>query len=124
MFIVDIYNWAFRTVSSKYRRFGLSAVELMQFTGLTDKNGREIYEGDLVRYEGKSWKNESDGFLARIDWDAEHTSFTGRLVDTSGAFDPSSQAAEGRIGLYVWIKEIEVIGNVYENPELLPSNST
>lgn len=68
---------------------------LMQFTGLHDKNGKEIYEGDILcwpKYEGK--KNQ-------IRWVVEWNN------DRAGWTDWSPR------------NEAEVIGNIYENPELL-----
>ena len=56
---------------------------LMQFTGLLDKNGKEIYEGDITN-------------VGIVEWD--HGQFTERL------YAPD---------------DIEVIGNIYSNPELL-----
>ena len=71
---------------------------LMQFTGLLDKNGNEIYEGDKIRY--KNFKGYST------------------IVFENGAF--------GYYGVSCFITlldsnidYIEVIGNIYENPELL-----
>ncbi|MBB5148201.1 YopX family protein [Ureibacillus thermosphaericus] len=72
---------------------------LMQFTGLKDKNGKEIYEGDIVSYFGLKYevlfKNGAFGWME----DGEFYSFSEM---TPSVFD-----------------EFEVIGNVYENPELL-----
>jgi hypothetical protein len=68
----------------------------MQFTGLKDKNGREIFEGDIVRFDGHM--NE-DKFVAAIEF-------------REGKFCDSNYGWE--IGKYR-----EVIGNIYENPELL-----
>ncbi len=74
-------------------------IELMQFTGLKDKNGIEIYEGDVVeatRYDGLA--------------------VTG-VVDFR---DCSFVISTGYQTIYTWIDyQIEVIGNIYENPELL-----
>lgn len=71
----------------------LEHVKLMQSTGLKDKNGKEIYEGDIVKHEYN--KGQSDVFF------------------DLGRFQPFSY-----LGSYMG-SEYEVIGNIYENPELL-----
>ena len=70
---------------------------VMQFTGLKDKNGKEIYEGDVVKG----------------GWDCED----GRLVEfVEGGFEPfaKNNGQQGQDS-----DDIEIIGNIYENPELL-----
>ena len=72
---------------------------IMQYTGLKDKNGREIYEGDIVRFK--------DGLIAKVEFDPEF-----------GAFVVVSE--DDVVPLYRLMRlEPEVIGNIYENPELL-----
>ena len=82
-------------------------ITLMQFTGLFDKNGKEIYEGDIVeamfRYsedkENKPPKNKTKFVVEfKIDPGTQYCGFN---------FFPSV------------LNTIKVIGNVYENPELL-----
>lgn len=77
-------------------------IELMQYTGLKDKNGKEIYEGDVVSY--KSF-NGNRGEAA-VTW--EYGCFN--LEDFKN--DAGSENIQN-------MKDIEIIGNVHENPELL-----
>ena len=79
-------------------------IELMQFTGLHDKNGKEIYEGDIVEIKHKG---ETD--IGKIIY--EYNGFT---VDVMNMNKPY-----GRIKLEMLEKFIEVIGNIYENSDLL-----
>jgi uncharacterized phage protein (TIGR01671 family) len=73
----------------------------MQFTGLKDKNGVEIYEGDIVKANINNVV--SIGKVVYIDdWAMFQTEFT-----------------IGNIGRYNCYEADEVIGNIYENPELL-----
>jgi len=90
---------------------------LMQFTGIHDKNGKEIYEGDIVRY---TWDILSDvnatekGKKVRIskvfwsDWRASWA--VGKKSCNNDLF---RYARNGNT--------VEVIGNIYTNPELLSS---
>lgn len=73
----------------------------MQFTGLVDKNGKEIYEGDRLRYinNGKEYiMGFEDGMFDLINYD--HYSH-----DQYRAFEDEAS----------W----ELVGNIYENPELI-----
>lgn len=75
---------------------------LMQYTGLKDKNGKEIYEGDVVKY-----KDDKDGVRAVL-WSDKIGAFVIGRFNTVGT---------SLLGLY--FEEMEIIGNIYENPELL-----
>lgn len=79
---------------------------IMQYTGLKDKNGKEIYEGDIVEWKYlKTWhKNE-------VRWVGG-----GFVVTTSGFKDDLNEPQDL---LLVSILSCEIIGNIYENPELL-----
>lgn len=70
-----------------------------QFTGLFDKNGREIYEGDIIRHSPKS------DIYYIIEWRD-----CGLIAKQIGS---SSYA-----GITYWRNTTEVIGNIYDNPEL------
>jgi len=82
-------------------------IKPMQFTGLKDKNGKEIYEGDILAPMDNDFRPEYKG-----NW---------TVIYDGGTF-----AAEGNSGtistwLPYWVpeKQVEIIGNIYENKELL-----
>ncbi len=87
--------------------FDCNNVILMQFTGLKDKNGKEIYEGDVLRYG-----NKEDDIIIQIVWiDLSDNGFKIiRQVNKNIIHD---------IRIYRFDEQAEVIGNIYKNPELL-----
>ena len=85
--------------------FSQSYWEIMQYTGLKDKNGKEIYEGDIIGafyfVQDKLTVIFMDGcYQVNNDQDGE----TGQLLSEY---------------LRTYPNKVEIIGNVYENPELL-----
>ncbi|MBM7108389.1 YopX family protein [Brevibacillus laterosporus] len=81
------------------------SVILMQYTGLHDKNGKEIYEGDIVTGKRDShWHGGYDRVRGTAYFSDSHLAFR---VDGSGG------------GWLHNVEKMEVIGNIYENPELL-----
>ena len=71
---------------------------LSQFTGLKDKNGKEIYEGDIIAYPKSGYKDYKTKVIWNNDW----------------------LRYETKDGLgFSMAYGVEVIGNIYENPELL-----
>jgi uncharacterized phage protein (TIGR01671 family) len=96
--------------------------EPMQYTGLTDRNGKEIYEGDIVQ-SGKYNKvkrkpTPSIVFLMETHAEFQHKWNEGSICNKSGEFWMNEPL--WKIACSMTIKpRCEVIGNIYENPELL-----
>ena len=86
----------------------LHLLKLMQFTGLRDKNGKEIYEGDILRRPGYA-EGLSDYI---VGFDKGH--FT--LQHTKTAYN--------QLGIWNIADTTEVVGNIHENPELLTKEAT
>lgn len=84
--------------------------KLMQFTGLHDKNGKEIYEGDVVEYEGYDAKDGSWRDKWVVQFVNDLSSYY--LMPTNGDTKPDLLHEIGN-------DMLEIIGNIYENPELL-----
>lgn len=83
---------------------GFDEVELMQSTGLVDENGKEVFEGDvLLTYDAELAKVYWDDVLA--GWFVDFIYETAELSEVAGLQSSRSICA--------------IVGNVYENPELM-----
>ena len=108
----DFYVWDVENTTLKIWRFdevpatqdepeGMESTDIggdiMQFTGLLDRHGKEIYEGDIL-------VNAAFGKMV-VEWDENHARFIFRT-------------AQNEASLYL-VSLPEVIGNIYSNPELV-----
>ena len=98
---------------------------VMQYTGLKDSRGIEIYEGDVVKWDdssnGKYWR------VAKVEWDDRgqwcYKIMPNLCID---CFKERSGDKKFGLGNFIYTPEpsmygnvLEVIGNIYETPELL-----
>ena len=72
---------------------------IMQYTGLKDKNGKEIYEGDILKYRN---------IIKEVKWYKRNIHFE---------FSPHPDIEDYKLN--AWHNLFEIIGNIYENKELL-----
>jgi uncharacterized phage protein (TIGR01671 family) len=85
-----------------------------QFTGLKDRNGVEIYVGDLI-------KNDH-GRTAKVAWHNLSASFDCNFVSDDGSANDYEDKSYGFHNCD-WKRYVEVIGNIYQNPELIENNN-
>jgi len=79
---------------------------LMQFTGLTDRHGKEIWEGDVVK-----WECREKTYQNRVYWDEAYAMFQVKNFYDSGQDSPCDAFSEDC--------KFEVLGNLYEHPKCL-----
>lgn len=89
---------------------GDTNTKIMQYTGLTDKNGVEIYEGDIVKY---------DSGIERGVGDVRPIHNTCNLAFWWITQTTSKPSTYSEVSYFGCAQELEVIGNIHENPELL-----
>lgn len=112
VFAVDFMNRTAQLVSLDRKETlfkGIDTDKLIQCTGLKDKNGKLIYEGDILNI----WcKNLTKNQISEVKFCKERAAFT---------FDYNTDF--GNIVPCTMEKTVtEIIGNIYENPELLEDN--
>lgn len=114
MFPVGIIDYSIQSVyieepNEMYCERDFDDVELMRYTGLKDVNSKEIYEGDIIRF----FDCDGDGYTVPVVWDNDYACFS---VDWGSNMLTSFDYLEE---FYTDLKDIEVIGNIYENLSLI-----
>ena len=105
--------------------------EILQYTGLKDKNGTEIFENDILRvwHEDEYVPNRDSGG-GIIDYDRKRGfSQLGKISFEGCSFEyKTAKTTDGRheeIHMPIdWLMDYEVVGNFYENPELLSNQDS
>lgn len=99
--ILTIFDY-FEDIQDRYiEDTSIKRFELMQYTGLHDKNGKEIYEGDIVKIKYR------DEDIGKVIYE-----YNGFSIDVT-----NMNKNYGRVDFVN--NFMEVIGNIYDNPELL-----
>ena len=86
-------------ISNENCFIGVKPETVGQYTGLTDKNGKKIFEGDILKGMGSLLEVYFDAAFACVDWKI----ISGNFVESFSGF----------------ADEYEVIGNIHDNPELV-----
>jgi hypothetical protein len=116
LYFVDNSNTFGKGILDEHNDFHpMDEIELMQFTGLLDKNGKKIFEGDIVR----RMKEKPDKFHFEI--------YDPNPLISEIFYDKACFFVRGIADMNFYIgavhEKIEVIGNIYENPELLEADA-
>ena len=100
---VDGFIRLYDKAKGKMQTYEVDRETVGQYTGLKDKNGKRIFEGDIV--EGADFTAEDGGY--------------GVVSFDDGAFEIIGNNCCGTFHENYWGRDFEVIGNVHDNPELL-----
>jgi len=87
---------------------------LTQFTSITDKNKKEIYTGDIVKYQGRNYE---------VYFDEKYGCYALKTKTYRGEIEPLGHGGSStKYSPYLWnwlSKKVEVVGDIYTTPELL-----
>ena len=88
----------------------IDEAEWQEFTGLKDKNGKEIFEGDMIKTRCRETQEKEK--IGKVEW-----------LENMAGFEFNCNSSVMSSECMSYSQHIfEVIGNIYENPELLKSN--
>jgi uncharacterized phage protein (TIGR01671 family) len=96
-------------------------IKFLQYTGLKDKNGTEIYDGDIISFPdmGEEGYEYKEGFdftnVATVLFEDGRCGLENFQCDNSGVFEEMNDHDE----LISTFKSSEIIGNIYQNPDLV-----
>ncbi len=102
--IIYMYESVVLNVERTFYERTFCEIELMQLTGLKDKNGTEIYEGDIVKYNSVPNPFLSDNYF--------------KIIQARSGEWRIDNYIEGRVLIFN-DHQVEVVGNIFENKELL-----
>lgn len=106
-YMFDVTNIDFVNKTVQHNDLPFSDCELMQFTGLNDIDGKEIFEGDIVKVFESQFKKENNAFkIAEISY------------SPPSFFLKSNKLINQLSNAY----EIKILGNIHQNSELLEKN--
>lgn len=115
MYMIQGFNYYYdeNGLQREYFSVNVDPKTVGQYTGLTDKNGRKIFEGDIIKHY---IKNSEIVKTYIVEWESRLTKFVGRYM---------GDEYYGHKYAYAEIHEeliYEVIGNIHDNPEILNKN--
>ena len=105
---ITFFNDEVQMISGVEDFYAYDEFELMQFTGLKDKNGKEIFEGDIVKYK-VGWNT----FTEEVAYDKNYAGFGVMDADADIIFSFGELAGD------IDLSSLEVVGDIYNNLELL-----
>lgn len=112
--VTKLYDEQFKNLPAEMTNTnGISGIEIDyktigQYTNMLDKNGRKIFEGDIIDFSDRL---DGDGYGV-VKYDANETTFG---IEYDNEYDNIYKS----LGNHYYPEDIEVIGNIYDNPELL-----
>jgi uncharacterized phage protein (TIGR01671 family) len=122
-FVVDGYAgfWGHEMYERATKEYCTNA-PIMQYTSLKDKNGKDIYEGDICRILYTDWPSNTDPHVSIDDY-KKTISHYGQIIYEAPSFGIALKDRYGEMSFHLMMPgthgEIEVIGNIYQNQDLL-----
>lgn len=105
-FLEDIYvHGGAQYAADLWRR--KDSIEIMQWTGLNDKNGKEIYEGDILLAPAVKWRTPTGDYKCVVAY------------ENDGFYAKHDNGVGETLSNLIIVRGGHMIGNIYENPELL-----